>query len=106
AMRPDDLRFKPVPGDFSPPLRGGEAARSKKPRRRGGDQPQTKSCGNWITTPSAPQRMLRDNLLMSRPPLLGEALLSKISRARSGSEAFPPLSRGGMPSRGGGGGGL
>src|SRR5215831_16784712 len=37
-----------------------------------GDQPQTGFLRNWITTPSAPLRMLRDDLLMSRPPLLGE----------------------------------
>src|SRR5215470_4588045 len=31
-----------------------------------------KFCRKWITTPSAPLRKLRDNLLMSRPPLLEE----------------------------------
>src|SRR5215470_15471599 len=31
-----------------------------------------KFCRKWITTPSAPLRKLRDNLLMSRLPLLEE----------------------------------
>jgi hypothetical protein len=61
----------------SSPSRGGCAIKKKarsilSSRRRGGDQPPTKICWNLITTPSAPQRRLRDILLMARPPLLGE----------------------------------
>src|ERR1051326_1490829 len=41
-------------------------------RRRGGDQTPIEFWRNWITTPSAPQRRLRNILLMSRPPLLDE----------------------------------
>src|SRR5215467_3009749 len=65
-------------GEFSPPLRGGEAARDqKKPRsilgsrRRGGVQPQQNSV-EFAHHPVRSIRRLRDILLRSRPPLLGE----------------------------------
>jgi hypothetical protein len=64
--------------ELSPPLRGGVAARSRKSceaslaRADGVVFNFNKILSNLITTPAAPKRRLRDILLMSRPPLLGE----------------------------------
>src|SRR5262249_41493946 len=65
-------------GEFSPPLRGGVAARSRKRREASLARADgvvfnlNKIPWNLVTTPSAPSRRLRDILLISRPPLLGE----------------------------------
>jgi hypothetical protein len=64
--------------NFPSSPRRGRCAINKKPRsilssrRRGGDQSPEQFCWNLVTTPSAPERRLRDILWMSRPPLLGE----------------------------------
>src|SRR5262249_48969686 len=62
----------------SPPLQGGVAARSIKRSRSSAradgvvSKFKQRICSKFLTTPSAPQRWLRDILLMSRPPLLVE----------------------------------
>ncbi len=67
-----------VDGEFSPPLRGGVAARSKKRREAslaradGVVSKLYKLLSNLFTTPSAPEGRVRDILLGSRPPLLEE----------------------------------
>src|SRR5262245_35565289 len=70
-----EWRIFPLLSEDSP-RRGGCAIKKKSrsvlgSRRRGGVQIST-ILWDLITTPSAPQRRLRDILLMSRPPLLGE----------------------------------
>src|SRR5215471_1533430 len=76
--------------EFSPPLRGGVAARSRKCR----EASLVRADGvvfNLITTPSAPQRRLRDILLRSRPPLLGEE--GKIAYLCFGQQPRLPVGR-------------
>src|SRR5262249_26041354 len=82
-------------GEFSPPLRGGVAARSRKSRGASLARADgvvfnlNKILRNLITTPSAPQRRLRDILLMSRPPLLEEE--GKIAHSACGQQTGKPV---------------
>src|SRR5215468_1687596 len=96
--------------EFTPPLRGGVAARSRKRReaslaRADGDERSecqrdsaqpvmvvfklNKILRNLITTPSAPQRTLRDILLRSRPPLEEEG---KIAHSAFRQQTLQPAS--------------
>src|SRR5262245_9878655 len=81
-------------GEFSPPLRGGVAARSRKSRVASLARADgvvfnlNKILRNLITTPSAPQRRLRNILLRSRPPLLEEE--GKIPHSAFGQQTLQP----------------
>src|SRR5262245_17951701 len=80
-------------GEFSPPLRGGAAARARKSREASLARADgvvfnlNKILRNLITTPSAPQRTLRDILLRSRPPLEEEG---KIAHSAFGQQTLKP----------------